>query len=78
MEIRVDSHQPEPEDLEKIKLMLDALKKQGDGLFRIGSYDAAASCYNKALEYLNFEKKEGQKNVVIDASLCVTFLNNMT
>lgn len=58
--------------------MVDSLKVQGDFVFRQQNYQQAIQYYQKALEYINFEKKDNQQNVIIDKTLTVNFLNNMT
>jgi len=66
------------EDLDKVRKIVDSLKIQGDEHFRNKNYYGAIQSYQKALEYLNYEYKPNQNNVIVDKNLTVTFLNNMT
>ena len=63
---------------EQIRKTVNHYKQTADNFFRTKNYKAAIENYEKGLNYLHFEKKPGQKNILIDKLLAIKYLNNKT
>lgn len=63
---------------EQIRKTITHYKQIADNHFCSQNYKIAIENYEKGLNYLHFEQKPGQKNIVIDKELVIKFLNNKT